>query len=248
MDFNVSHQAGIVSLIAVVGVGGNDEIEVGTDVVCWNERLTQDYAAIERDGFFDWVDMHRDVFADSELSYMKLAPVDVDFAPQGVFPGGYGKDKVSRCQRRNETLILAIWVGGEDGTIPVSSNEIIDKKLRRFYACWCLREAYVKMTGEALLAPWLKELEIRDVKAPRPSKAIKDGELLRDGEARRDFKIIFKGRPVTNVLLELVALGQDYMIGGAIRPADRVEELHLTLGKWEHLGLEDVLAFAESNP
>ncbi|KAG0650152.1 4 -phosphopantetheinyl transferase [Hyphodiscus hymeniophilus] len=220
MDFNVSHQAGIVSLIAVVGIGGRDKIEVGTDVVCWNERLTHDYRSIEEEGFFKWVDIHADVFAASEVSYMKLAPVDIDHAPDGVIPNGFDKDKISRCQRRNEILKL----GQEDGTIRISSNEIIDKKLRRFYACWCLREAYIKMTGEALLAPWLKELEILDVKAPAVNERLE------------------------NVLMELIALGKGYMVGGAIRPAAKIEELQLKLGQWKHLDLEkDILAFSELN-
>lgn len=246
MDFNVSHQAGIVSLIAVVGVGEKDKVEVGTDVVCWNERLVQDYAHIEKEGFFEWVDIHRDVFAESEISYMKLAPVEF-----GLNLAGFGKDAVSRCQRRHETVALT-----ERGSpIVVESNFIIDLKLRRFYANWCLREAYVKMTGEALLAPWLKELEISDVKAPVAKKTTSNlhlssaGASLEDGEIERDFTIHFQGKPVTNVKMELVALGEDYMVGGAVRPAAKLGEWGLRLGKWEHLDLErDILAFAESRP
>jgi 4'-phosphopantetheinyl transferase len=249
MDFNVSHQAGIVSLIAVVGIGGRDKIEVGTDVVCWDERLVQDYANIDKEGFFKWVDIHADVFAESELSYMRLSPVDIDLAPNGLIAGGYGRDKISRCQWRNEILKIVVPLGDGDGTVGVLSNDIIDKKLRRFYACWCLREAYIKMTGEALLAPWLKELEISDVKGPAVIKMIEDQKSLKEGETERHFTIHFKGKPVTNVLMELVALGKGYMVGSAIRPADKVKELHLELGKWEHLDLEkDVLNFAESNP
>uniref|UniRef100_L2GDN4 holo-[acyl-carrier-protein] synthase n=1 Tax=Colletotrichum fructicola (strain Nara gc5) TaxID=1213859 RepID=L2GDN4_COLFN len=40
-----------------------------------------------------------------------------------------------------------------------SAEDSMDFKLRCFYALWCLREAYVKMTGEALLAEWLRELQ-----------------------------------------------------------------------------------------
>ena len=241
MDFNVSHQAGIVSLVAVVS--RKDKIQVGTDVVCWNERRVQDYRNIDDEGFFKWVDIHADVFAESELSYMKLAPVDIDLAPEGVIPGGYGRDKIGRCQRRNEILKIAVNSGCEGGAIGVLSNEVIDKKLRRFYACWCLREAYIKMTGEALLAPWLKDLEILDVKAPDASEEIENDDSLQDGGIERNFKIMFKGKPVTDVSMELVALGRDYMVGAAIRPGHGAQ-----LGKWEHLDLEsDVLAFAESN-
>ena len=242
MDFNVSHQAGIVSLIAVVGMGEEDKVEVGTDVVCWDERLVQDYAQIEKEGFFEWVDIHGDVFAESEVSYMKLAPVDL-----GLELTGFGRDAISRCQRRHEMVAVM----KDERTIMVESNSIIDAKLRRFYACWCLREAYIKMTGEALLAPWLKKLEISDVKAPaakEPSSDISsDGVSLEEGDIESDFTIYFKGKLVTNVKMELVALGTDYMIGGAMRPAAKLGEWGLRLGKWRHLDLEsDILAFAES--
>jgi 4'-phosphopantetheinyl transferase len=129
----------------------------------------------------------------------------------------------------------------------LESNAIIDAKLRRFYACWCLREAYIKMTGEALLAPWLKELEISDVIPPSAKTGIEEKESLEEGEVVRDFTIHFKGKPVTNVKMELVALGKDFMVGGAVRPAANLEGLGLKIGTWKHLELEkDVLAFAES--
>jgi 4'-phosphopantetheinyl transferase len=49
-----------------------------------------------------------------------------------------------------------------------SKEEEISARLRLFYAYWALKEAYIKMTGEALLAPWLKQLEFRNVIAPDP--------------------------------------------------------------------------------
>lgn len=82
-------------------------------------------------------------------------------------------------------------------------------KLRHFYAHWCLKEAYIKMTGEALLAPWLKDLEFRDVKVPEPSRA---GHF---GQTCSDVEIWFRGSMVTDVKMELQAYGEDYMIGTA---------------------------------
>jgi 4'-phosphopantetheinyl transferase len=247
MDFNVSHQAGIVSLIAVVGIKGGEKVEVGTDVVCVNERLVQDYAHIEKEGFFEWVDIHGDVFSEGEVSYMKLAPVSLAL-PFPKIPTGFGKDAISRCQWRNQKVRITVQgPGDEEKILDVDSNTIVDAKLRRFYACWCLREAYIKMTGEALLAPWLKELEISDVKAPAAPSLITDEALLEGGKPERDFTIHFKGKRVTNAEMELVAMGKEFMVGCAVRPAQRLEELGLGLGRWEWLDLErDVLAFAES--
>ncbi len=112
--FNVSHQAGVVALIAAVGFQGR--IEVGAEIVCVNQRIKMDYQHIDKHGFFDWVDMHADVFAPSEISQMKLGPVPVDLRVQGAGLNGYGKDTISRVQRRNERInVKMIGGNGEDG-------------------------------------------------------------------------------------------------------------------------------------
>jgi len=246
MDFNVSHQAGIVSLIASVGF--DVKVDVGTDVVCANERETHDYAHIKKHGFFDWVDMHGDVFAESELNYMKLSPVFLDIGIPNERLSGYAKDTLSRCQWRNAKLDLKMTAtdGQEASSVQVDSNTVIDKKLRRFYAMWCLREAYVKMTGEALLAPWLKDLEISVAQAPDAATDLQDSSSLTRGDVVRDFKIFFKGRKVTDVKMELSALGPAYMVAGSLRIP--TGNLDLKLGPWQELRLEeDVLAVAESS-
>lgn len=233
-----------MSLIA--SIGSKEKVNVGTDVVCANEREKHDYSHIEKDGFFDWVDMHGDVFAESELNHMKLSPVSLDVGSLA----GFAKDIVSRCQRRNEMLTLKIKMKEEskENTVQVESNIVIDKKLRRFYAMWCLREAYVKMTGEALLAPWLKQLEISDVEAPAAAAAadhVVEG-ALEPGEIVRDFQIYFKGKAVTDVRMELVAIGKHYMVGSSVQIAEG--ETGVSMGRWQMLDLEaDILSVAESN-
>ncbi|KAE9370731.1 4'-phosphopantetheinyl transferase [Stipitochalara longipes BDJ] len=243
MDFNVSHQAGIVSLIASIGF--DVKVDVGTDVVCANERELHDYAHIEKQGFFDWVDMHGDVFAESELNYMKLSPVLLNDEIPTERLSGYARDAVSRCQWRNAKLNLKIAAtDGQESTVQVNSNIVVDKKLRRFYAMWCLREAYVKMTGEALLAPWLKDLEISEAQAPDAATDMQDSNSLTRGEVVKDFKIIFKGREVTDVKMELSALGSAYMVAGSLRVPKG--NLDLRMGPWLDLKLEaDILAVAE---
>ncbi len=64
-------------------------------------------------------------------------------------------------------LVVKLPDGGE--VMQVASNDVIEAKLRRFYTFWALKEAYVKMTGDALLADWLRVLEFRKVRAPRPA-------------------------------------------------------------------------------
>jgi 4'-phosphopantetheinyl transferase len=244
IGFNVSHQAGLVSLIAVIGEGG--EVEVGTDIVCANERLAHDYRLIEKEGFFRFVDIYKDVFAESEVNFMKSALVELDVG-KGVELKGVGNDALSRCQWRNAKLEVEAVDREErkDITIKMDSNVVIDAKLRRFYAMWCLRETYVKMTGDALLAPWLKELEILDVQVPAGKGGIQGSTSLEKGQVAKDFRINFKGTLVTNVVMELTALGADYMVAGSARSVTG-REVTLQMGNWERLDLEsDVLKFGD---
>ena len=238
VEFNVSHQAGLVSLIAVVGKRG---VDVGTDVVCVNERILNDYRSIDKDGFFEWVDIHSDVFAPSEVSFMRLGRMD-DLQIKGIGGlEGFNLDVLSRCQWRNQ--LLELRKGQEK--LKVDSNLIIEAKVRRFYAMWCLREAYVKMTGDALLASWLKELEISDVKVPAALQGV-GLDSIEEGETIDSFRIHLKDKLVTNVKMELTALGKDFMIGGAISICSGVDGSGLKLGSWKALDIEkDVLAFAE---
>ena len=102
---------------------------------------------------------------------------------------------------------------------PTQSNvqDQIKAKLRHFYAHWCLREAYVKMTGEALLAPWLKDLEFRNVQVPSPaSGTIQETPGGGWGQLCAADDIWFKGVKVTDVKVELQAFGEEYMIATAV--------------------------------
>lgn len=244
--FNVSHQAGLVSMIAVIG--GEGDLEVGTDIVCVNERLDHDYRHIEKEGFFAWINVYADVFAESEVEFMKQAPVNLDLG-SGVELNEVGNGILNSCQWRNAELEIEAIVGepGKATRVTLNSNVVIDAKMRRFYAMWCLREAYVKMTGEALLAPWLKELEILGVEAPAENKSIHDSASLCKGQVVREFRIHFKGEPVTNVMMELTALGKNYMVAGSARSATGRDISSLQMCEWKLLDLEpDVLAFGEA--
>ncbi len=93
----------------------------------------------------------------------------------------------------------------------------IKAKLRHFYAHWCLREAYVKMTGEALLAPWLKDLEFRNVQVPLPASQMRPESQLDDwGQTCAADEIWLKGTRLAGVKMELQAFGEDYMIATAV--------------------------------
>ncbi|KAH6628259.1 hypothetical protein F5144DRAFT_300970 [Chaetomium tenue] len=222
--FNVSHQAGVVAIVAVAGYRGvgdgsavdGAEVEVGVDVVCTSERRARDHAMLAGEGWPAFVDMHADVFAPGEVAYLKHRVLE-------AVPG------------------LAAAAAG-------TVERVSDAKLRAFYTLWALREAYVKLTGEALLAEWLKELEFRGFRPPAPTAWWDVPGREEDGEVVRDIEIWFKKRRVEDVNMCLRSMGEDYMIATAVRTPGRKEDgLGWELGPYEVLSLEQVLDFAEGS-
>ncbi|KAF4124771.1 4'-phosphopantetheinyl transferase [Geosmithia morbida] len=198
VSFNVSHQAGLVVLVASASASpvkqqqnGDEEKEkkadLGVDIVCPSERRLRDRELIRSQGWSAFVDMHADV----------LCP--------------------------DEVAVLHSMAGDED------------RLLRYFYALWCLREAYVKMTGEALLAPWLPELEMRWFCPPEEQ----EGEEGGDGGRGRNLEIWFRGGRVVDVHVRLVDYMDEYMICTAVRGGD------LHIGEYDVVDVRDVIAFAE---
>lgn len=206
IDFNVSHQAGLVALVAATG--GAAPADVGCDVVCTSEREARDRKVVETEGWPSYVDMHSDVFAPGEAAYLKQQ-----------IPGASGGSM-------------------RDGTAV---------KLRYFYTLWCLREAYIKMTGDALLAPWLKVLEFRNFKPSQPQSAM--GEARQDGaDAIKVRDVWFEGREVEDANVCLRSLGPDYMTCTALRTPGRKEiGLAVELGPYEVVNLEEILDWAEGS-
>lgn len=203
--FNVSHQAGLVVLVAAYGGDDPGGIDVGIDVVSPTERRARDLLMIADDDALSrsscwpqFVDMHADVLSRGEVHYLEnLATRDSD------------------------------------------------ERLRAFYALWCLREAYVKMTGEALLAKWLGELEFKAFQFPKAPSPEKDS--LHQGDMVTVYDIRFRGAPVgdkVNVCLRSV--GADYMVCTAVRSTPAETALALpTTDAFEVLQMDDILDFVE---
>lgn len=225
--FNVSHQAGLVALVAAYGHGTYEgerpPVDVGIDVVCTGERRDRDHRMIRAEGWASFVDMHAEVFGLREAGYLK------------------GGDLLST----------------QPGLPPLARDEqIVDFKLRHFYTLWCLREAYVKMTGEALLAPWLKDLNFLRFRVPAPGQQVDgDGSGVGVGvvapagqdEAITTHEILFQGTKANDANVCIRSLGPDYMVCTAVRTLLRKEEaLGLDLRSYEYLSLEDILAVAEA--
>ncbi|CCU75201.1 unnamed protein product [Blumeria hordei] len=253
IDFNVSHQAGLVSLIALIGC--DKSVQVGTDIVCTDERRRADYEYIDREGFSSWVDIYEDVFADSELKHLRSSLrnlEDIGVYLKGAELTECGRIALLECQRRDEKVDLEIVTAeGISKEIQVKSDIIIESKLRRFYALWCVREAFIKMTGEAFFAPWLKDLEFVQVEAP---KSRPDATGMENGDLIKDFEIFRRSSPsrvphmVKNVKMSLAALGKNFMIAGAICTPNGVPESDFAIENWRFLDLEsDILNVVETS-
>ncbi|KAI4961190.1 hypothetical protein J4E86_000216 [Alternaria arbusti] len=227
VEFNISHQAG---LVALVGCATNElDAEVGVDIVCVNER--NDYRVVDEEGFDGWVDMYAELFSGEELFDIKY---NVDPFPllDGTMVTHEILGRHDRCCRRNEHLNVTLPSGEKR---ELDSDLLIDAKLRRFYTFWCFKEAYIKLDGEALLAEWIPQLEFKHVRAPRPGTPARCsthgtwGERTSDAEVWFSMKSDGKGPAgvrglkkgecgrLEDTRVEIQAFEEDFMIGVAAR-------------------------------
>ncbi|KAI1815639.1 phosphopantetheinyl transferase [Poronia punctata] len=215
--FNVSHQAGLVALVAVHGYdaangGDSSKVEIGVDVVCVTERQRRDHQMIGAEGWPKFVDMHSDVFGRSEAGYLKTGLSSVP---------AYAGLKTEDARR--------------------------DYKLRAFYTLWCLREAYVKMTGEALLAAWLGDLMFQRFEPPAPGTRFAQSEDDDAKQVIRTHDVVFKGRKVEDANICIRSLGPDYMTCTAVRtPARKEDALGWHLGPFKFLTVEQIVKQGEA--
>ncbi|KAI0019696.1 4'-phosphopantetheinyl transferase [Xylariomycetidae sp. FL0641] len=233
--FNVSHQAGLVALVAVHGYGDGrtQQVDVGVDVVCTSERRARDHKVIAAEGWPKFVDMHADVFGSAEADYLKTDLLSTQPASTTTTPGSTSTSTA----------------GSADGAGLARDTDIVDFKLRCFYTLWCLREAYVKMTGEALLAEWLNDLNFRHFRPPAPGRDFvqrPESETAQPSEAVKDHDVWFKGHKVDDANICLRSLGPDYMTCSAVRtPQKKEDALGWELGPFQFLDMDDLLSQAE---
>lgn len=219
--FNVSHQAGLVALVAAHGYdaangGDSSGVDIGVDIVCVSERARRDQQMIRTEGWAKFVDMHAEVFGRTEAAYLKT----------GLASAAEGPPAYAALRTEDERR---------------------DYKLRAFYTLWCLREAYVKMTGEALLAEWLGDLVFRGFAPPAPGEAFAQSRDDSPGQVVRKLDVVFKGAKVDDANICIRALGPDYMTCTAARTPKRKEDaLGWELGPFEFLTMDEIVAHGEA--
>ncbi|KAF2004100.1 hypothetical protein P154DRAFT_427807 [Amniculicola lignicola CBS 123094] len=148
--------------------------------------------------------------------------------------------RFDRCCMRDQQLFATLPTGERRA---FSSNILIDAKLRRFYTYWSYKEAYIKLDGEALLAKWIAELEFRNVRAPRAGVVARCSMHGVWGERLGDTEVWLKGRRLKDVGVEIVAFEEDYMVGVAVKPRQGLGEEVLDV---EMLALEEVMESARA--
>ena len=253
IDFNVSHQGGLVALIGYNGqqshdytpsgmvygmispTTNSDEVMVGVDIVCVNER--DDYRTIDSEGFDGWCDIYEYVFSAEERWSMKY---DVD---QITLLDGTNlkRDDIGRHDRCIDRYKNISLIAPSGRAFTFSSERILEAKLRRFYTYFCYKESYIKLAGEALLAPWLKQLEFFNVRSPQPGVQARCSTHGTWGEEVDDVEVHLHGIPVNDVKMKIQAFEENFMLSTALQG----EIQGLKIPAFKKLDLQsDVLAYA----
>lgn len=205
VDFNVSHQAGITILAGTIAptpeqvkAGAMESIHprLGIDVTCARERRKAPATTNELEEF---VSIFSEVFSEHEMRTMK--------------------NPITTLHRARDL--------GLANAFPSDSEETIARfGLRLFYSYWALKEAYLKMTGDALLATWVRSLEFTNVIPPdpvEPLSASKPYGLSQDakhiprstrnwGRPYTNVKASRDGQPIEDVRIELISFESDYIV------------------------------------
>ncbi|PHH65217.1 hypothetical protein CDD81_3076 [Ophiocordyceps australis] len=205
--FNVSHQAGVVVVVAIAHAPPGTAL--GLDIVCPLERRARDVGIL--------TNPDHDVSALGQGSEQR--PGHKDGWPTFI---AIHDSVLSPLETARLRQLSAATHGP-------------NRRLAYFYALWCLREAFVKMTGEALLAPWLHLLEMRHFAPPDEADA-------------PELEVWFQGTRATDVQMKLEELLHDYMVSVAVRWGQTAEpDLYARIEQpWTHLDMEAVLAEAQA--
>jgi 4'-phosphopantetheinyl transferase len=238
IDFNVSHQRGLVTLVGVCAEHGSEEIEVAVDIVSPNER--NDMATIAGSDFSHFVSTFEHVLSEDEIfSIIYKMPSNGSFrllSGQEIQNEQIGRlDRTIECGK-------SLSVTLKDGiAVEFPSDLIIEEKLRNFYATFSLKEAYTKLGGWGLSAEWIKDCVFMDVKAPAKGGVRRCNILGTWGEKIREDEIDFQldGKDVKDVVIEQQSLEEDYIITTTLKPYKR--SIDQELPDWTTIHLEDLV-------
>ncbi|KAK5800838.1 hypothetical protein VI817_003050 [Penicillium citrinum] len=231
VEFNVSHQASLTILAGTIApskeqlqnihsetIPKAEFPQLGIDITCINERRNKNPTSIAE--LADFVSIFSEVFSPTELFTMSNP-----------------KETLLKARSLGYANSFTPAFKNTDGTECHSEQSIIEFGLRLFYSYWALKEAYLKMTGEALLASWVKTLEFKNVFPPEPlvplqaSKPYKPTDNTNKhshiptspqnwGPIYPNVIVTRDGKVLQDVRLQLQAFESDYIIATAARGAN----------------------------
>lgn len=215
LEFNVSHQAGMVVLVGCetpkkardARVNDQNGINIRSPAVI-NPDPT---AVIEADSEID-EDETEDVRIGVDVACTWEPPRTPDLSTQAKL-----EEWVDVFEEMFSTAEQSDMKYKPVPGLPGMTDP--DQKTRRFYTYWALKEAYIKMVGEGLLAPWLKELEYRDVPVPsRPeTKAEHQWTILPDDHMSR-LGVLFRNRSIAHTMhITLEAFENTFLVATMTR-------------------------------
>jgi 4'-phosphopantetheinyl transferase len=245
IDFNISHQKGLVVFVGVCSFADSHDFQASIDIVSPNER--NDLSTIASSGLASFVSTFESVFSESEvfsLSYSLPHGSSIQlFSGTSIPVSQLGRlDRTTSC---GQTLSVKL----EDDKIETfSSDLIIEEKLRTFYAAFSLKEAFVKLGGEGLAADWIQDCEFEGVRAPSKGgvprcnlDGVWGGTLYGGGDLyetnEEQLQVSLKGKTVRDVRMEIQAYEEDYLISTMIRPASMLGTKG-TFPDWHRISLE----------
>lgn len=239
VEFNVSHQRGIVTLVGVCcsdRKAEGESIEVAVDVVSPTERPD----ALATRNFGGFVNVYEYMLSEQEV-------YDLTFT---LPPGGHVKllngegvpnemlGRLDRLTSGGSTHSIKL----DDGrTVEIPAELILEEKLRNFYATFSLKEAFTKLGGLGITAPWLKELEFGRVRAPAKGGVRRCSILGTWGEviSGTNIDVSLFGKAVEDVVCEQQSLEEDHIITTMIKPRSILDGAGIP--SWTTLCLQDIV-------
>lgn len=209
LEFNVSHQAGMVVLVGCktptcprdLRIHGNVDVSTRSPIVI-NPDPT---AILEADSEID-EDEPEEVRIGVDIACTKEPHRTPDLSSQAKLNEWIEVFGEMFSRREQHDMKYA--------NIPNMNTEItVEQRGRLFYTYWALKEAYIKMVGEGLLAPWLRELEFRNVPVPQICEQPKqESWTLMSEEDIHNLQVLFRSRSIAHTMQTTLEAFEDTFV------------------------------------